>query len=434
MVMPQALAIYLIFIVGGLAIAAFDRVTLPTSQSLAVKLIFPRDPVLGTAAQLGIELSVLDGSISTLARLDVYAPESPLLRFPSPRVRIGPNLLSKEKILLQLPCEIERLGYHKVDQVELGAYSRLGFWFRPLTPKIEPIDFRVAPQSKEISERAFSEMIAAQRLLFEGARLQARSRAADQYLTTRKYQYPDSIRHLDQKKTARTGTLMTRVFDSFFSHHVVLALDLGRAMTGRVSGSSKHDFYLSACLHIARNAVRSRDRISFFAFSNSLHALVAKSRTLAPFESLFKGDKTFAPREFESNFELINETVTQVSGQRSIVIVLTDLSRPSIQQSLLETLGPLCRKHIVVVVSLVEKDLRLRERVLNFHPSQLGTNVADFHERYADYMYDYWADEQFRLFRARLSKLGGAALLVSHEDWMTAVDKLYDVLRHSTRA
>lgn len=434
MVLPQALPLYSVAIAGALVIALVDRLSLSSPESLKAKLSFPRDPSLGHEAKFGVSLFPRDESVATMSRMDVFAPETPLLRFSAPRARIGPKLLGKEKITLEMPCAVERLGYHVVDGIDVGMYSRLGFWYLPTRLKTEPVDFRVAPETRRIPERAFSEMISAQRLLFEGSRIRARSRAADQYLTTRKYQYPDSIRHLDHKKGARTGQLMTRVFDSYFSHHLVIALDLGRSMTGQVNGSSKHDYYLSACLLLARNAVRSRDRVSFFAFSDALHALISKSRNLDPFETMLKGASTFTPRELESDFHMINETVARVSGQRSIVIVLTDLSRPSVQESLLEALGPLCQKHLVVALSLIEKNRLLEEKVLAFHPSQFGTSFETFSKAYSGYVYDYWADEQFRLFRARLSKIGGAALQVSHENWMSVVDKLYHLLRNSTRA
>ncbi len=434
MALPLALPLYAAALAGALALAAFDRLSLTTSASFEAKLSFPRDPSLGRPTRMGIEIRPRDRGASALSRLDVFAPETPLLAFAAPRTRVGAARLSEERIVLELTCEVERLGYHVVDRLEVGTYSKLGLWFRPLTLKTEPIGFRVAPESRKMPERAFSEMIATQRLLFEGARIRARARAADQYLTTRAYQYPDPVRHLDHKKSARTGRLMTRVFESSFQHHLVIALDLGRSMMGRVGGSSKHDYYLSAGLLLARNAVHSRDRVSFFAFSDELHALVPRSRTLAPFEAMLKGSATFAPREAESDFHLINETVPRVSGQRAIVLVLADLSRPSVQDSLLESLGPLCREHVVVALSLAEKGMRLDDKILAFRPSQLGATFDSFRDAYADFLYDYWADERFRLFRARLTGLGGAALQIPHENWMSAVDGLYRLLRRSTRA
>jgi uncharacterized protein (DUF58 family) len=161
---------------------------------------------------------------------------------------------------------------------------------------------------------------------------------------------------------------------------------------------------------------------------------VARTRSLAPFDGLFRGALTFTPREEESDFEVINRTVAQVSGHRSIVIIMTDTSRPSVQEALLESLGPLCRKHIVVVLALADKSMKLEEKILAFKPSRFGKNAVDFDSVYSDFLYDYWANEEYRLFRNRLSRLGGAALQVTQENWMSVVDRLYHLLRNSIYA
>src|SRR4029079_18914357 len=103
----------------------------------------------------------------------------------------------------------------------------------------------------------------------------------------REYQYPDSIRHIDARKSAKYCQLMTRTYDSLLEHHLILGLDVGRSMYGRMGPSRKLDYYLSACLALAENASQSRDRLSFFAFSQKVHLTVRRSRHMADFRPLF---------------------------------------------------------------------------------------------------------------------------------------------------
>jgi uncharacterized protein (DUF58 family) len=290
-----------------------------------------------------------------------------------------------------------------------------------------PVARGVAPSRTTLSEQAFSELIQTQRVLHQGARLQTRTRAQDQFHSLRKYQYPDPLRHIDQKKSARLGEPVTRTFDTLRSHHLVIALDMGRALSGTIRGSAKMDYYLSAALALAENALRARDEVSFIAFSQTTHFTIRRTRSLAAFRRLFRSENMFSPRDEESDYSTIPNQLVRMAGSRSIVVVLTDLSKPSVQEGLLQALAPVCRKHLAVVASLNDREVDVEEQVLAF-------KQENFNEKYPDLLYGYWLREKQSLFREHLARLGGGSIAVNDAYWMSTVERLYELLRASRLA
>jgi hypothetical protein len=121
-------------------------------------------------------------------------------------------------------------------------------------------------------------------------------------------------------------------------------------------------------------------------------------------------------------------------------VILTDLSKPSVQASLLAALGPVCRKHLTVVVSLNDPQLDLEPQVLGFkseiaNESLRAREIAkDFKTKYADLLYSYWVHDQHQLFREKLARLGGGSIVINDSDWMSSVIRLYQLLRQSNFA
>jgi uncharacterized protein (DUF58 family) len=325
----------------------------------------------------------------------------------------------------RMHCRALALGYEEIKGVRLLVRSPLALWFRQYELEIEPISFRVMPSRREISEQAFRQLVHNTRTLSQGNRRIMRGRAAEQFYSLRKYQFPDQIRHIDQKKTAKYGELMTRTFENFLSHHLILALDLGHSMFGTIGQSQKHDFYLAACLTLARNGIHSHDRVSFFGFSQRIHSLIRSARSLDPFLPLYQGSPEVAPRDEEGNFDLLGPTLARVAGQRSIVLIFTDASRPSVQQSLLRVLPDICRRHLTVVISLIDEAYSLERQLESWDGIKLGM------EEYSRFLYNYWIDDRSRIFRSVAARHSGGVVSVTEADWLSVVGRTYDMMRRS---
>ncbi len=387
----------------------------------------PRSPELGQKIKVSFTFVTQNPKILSLKKIFLKLPQLRCLNFVQTHLRLSPDVQTGEiHYRLELEAHTERLGYETLSQLNLECHSRSQLWLRRVVVPVEKIEFRVFPTHQKISEQAFNEISRNQNLFHQGNRKIVRSQVADQFHSIRPYQYPDPLRHIDVSKSAKYGKWMTRTYDAFLEHHLILGLDMGRSMMGRIGNSQKLDYYLAACLTLAENAFQSRDRMSFFAFSQKNHFSIRNTRHLEAWNPVFSGHPSLRAREQESNFELIHPTLSSLTGQRSLLVLLVDLSRPSIQDELLKALKPVLRKHLTVVLSLVNEDYYLDKQIHSL-PTYLNG------EMYNRLLYSYWLNENMRAFQYQLSAYGGGALLVPEKDWLGAVERLYSLLRVSMR-
>ena len=424
---------YPVLFYGGLAalvilflFTLIDRQSLRRVEQFEGRSHISKTPELGETTTVTFELNSNSQSVARLSRLRLVLPALQTLRFPKTMVTMN-RRYHEGRVTFEstVVAHTRRLGFETIRELRIFARSSFGLWSRAFDAPVPESQFRVIPTRKRASEQTFRDLAAHQRLLYQGTRQILRGRSADQFHSVRKYQYPDSVRHIDHKKSARFGELMTRVYDTFFDHHLILGLDLGRSMRGTIAGSEKCDYYLAACLALAQSAVTARDRISFFGFSQQVHHLIKSTRNLQSFTPLFEGHRELTPRDEESDFTALPSIVQSISGQRSIVILFTDLAKPSVQDSLLKTLPTLAQRHLTVVVSVLDEALSLEKRLVEFTQEKVTTND------YSDLLYSYWIRDRTQSFKAQVGSFGSAVLVVSEQDWLSVVTRLYGLLRES---
>lgn len=456
LIYPIILGVYVALVVFLAFLAWSDRRSLVDSGIFVGSIETPHLPELGKTVVLKCHIETRERKVLRLSRLTLITPELKRLSLSDKATLLRPGIAGQDKDRVRRPdptrgsgaaspdpgkrkfqCNqgihfeanlvgvASALGYEEIHTLTVSTYSRFRMWFRRIPVKLTSTCYRVVPSHEKISERAFIQLKSYQPLFYQGTRQIMRGRAADQFYSVRKYQFPDPIRHIDQKKTAKYNQLMTRTFDSLYHHHVVMALDVGRAMCGKFYESNKSDYYLSACLILARNALLHHDRISFFAFSQSVHHLIAGAKTMVPFHPIFRGSESVQPRTVESDFEVVNQTLSRLVGQRGIVLIFTDISVPSVQEALLESLPSICHRHLTVVISLLDESYSLDEKILAY------TQKSHTVDNYARLLYTYWVNERVILFRNKVARLGGGVLVVSQKDWLSIIIRLYAMLRHS---
>ncbi len=420
----------LIYVLGTIIFFAgvwLDRRSLLRGQQLQAHLHMPRALELEQPVHLQATLAFLQEHPLMPARIEWEAPRLPAFHFNAPTTAFRPGE-APHTFTAEHPATTTGLGYIEWASLQLVVRSRWRLWFQKLDIEAAPQGVRIHPSFRRISEQDFVEHTANQHILTQGSRRILRGRAANQFHSIRRYQYPDSLRHIDARKSAKYAQLMTRIYDEYRAHHLVMALDLGRSMCGRLKTSSKHDYYLSACLMLAQHAIAAGDEVSFFAFSNTTTFSVRSTRHLAGFEPLFKGDQRLQAQETESRFDLLYPTICSLTGQRSIVLVLTDLTSPSVQHALLEALAPICRRHLTFAVGLQDHRFFLDHLIWESDDGR-GREHDPAHLFYA-----YWLNDHFRLFRHQMARLGGGVVQGSDETWISLVVQVYSRLRDSLHA
>lgn len=364
-----------------------------------------------------------------LSSVKVLVPESDFVHFAPPVVNANWVMDGGvRKLAASLDGHCLRLGYFRIDKISLLIFSPLGLCVRVLECSFDPLTRRIVPKSFFLSERHFHELISRDRLLHLGSRQKMRARVRDQLHSIRRYQYPDSFADIDQKKSAKYGVLMTREYDTLIQQRLVLCFDLGRTMAGNVRNSQKVDYYLSTGLALARHALKLGDQLGICSFSSRILSLIPSIRSQAELVPIFSGESRFQVREEESNYELLVEALSKIATQRSVVMILSDLSKPSIQEEVYTTFRALAKRHLVVAIGLIPDELEIGNQLQDY----LNNSTDEFST--AKLIYSYWIDDRFSKFRELAARSGGSALLLPERYWMSAVPRVYSTLRQSLAA
>jgi uncharacterized protein (DUF58 family) len=427
LVQPVVFVVYFVGTVVIFALLWLDRRSLLQAQQLSARLDMPRTLELAQPVRLQATLVLAQHQPLLPARIEWQAPSLAALHFADRLTAFRPSSATGPLVACHA-ATAAALGYVAWTSLTLVVHSRLQLWVQGVEVAVAPCGVRVHPSLRRIPEPAFVERLGQQSVLLQGSRKMLRGHTADQVHSIRRYQYPDTLRHIDAKKSAKYARLMTRTYDEFRAHHLIMALDLGRSMCGTLKYSARHDYYLSACLMLAQHAITAGDQVSFLAFANTLTFSIRHSRTLASFAPLFTGEARLQARETDSRFDLLPPALASLAGQRSIVLVLTDVTSPSVQQALLETLPAVCQRHLTVAAGLQDHQFMLDELLWELDPDDLSDSDQ------ARLLYAYWLHDRLQLFGRQMSRLGGGVVQGSDETWLSLIISVYARLRDSLRA
>jgi uncharacterized protein (DUF58 family) len=164
-------------------------------------------------------------------------------------------------------------------------------------------------------------------------------------------------RTVDWRQSARHGKLLGKEFRTERNHPVVFAIDSGRLMCDPVAGVPRLDRALNAALLLAYVCLKLGDRVGVFAFD-------AQPRG---FSGILSGARAFARLQRhvaaidygveETNFTLGLTQLGAALQRRSLVVVFTDFADSTTAELMLENLGRLVRRHLVLFVVLRDEEL-----------------------------------------------------------------------------
>ncbi|MCY1079683.1 DUF58 domain-containing protein [Archangium lansingense] len=185
-----------------------------------------------------------------------------------------------------------------------------------------------------------------------------RSAEGREFESLREYRTGDDYRTVDWKASARRARTMVRVYQPERNQPVLLLLDCGRHMAGRVDGRRKLDHAVDAALRLARVSLDAGDMVGVLAFASDVRAYLPPRkghehlRLLT--ESLYRAEAALE----ESDYGRAYDFAFARSSRRSLVVLFTDLVDPDASGTLLARTLALRPRHLPVVASLLDPDLQ----------------------------------------------------------------------------
>ena len=165
------------------------------------------------------------------------------------------------------------------------------------------------------------------------------------------------LRAIDWKQSARHAKLVGREYRTERNHHVILAIDCGRLMCAPAAGAPRVDSAINAALLLAFVSLKLGDRVGLFAFDSRPRVAsgVAAGAQVFPLLQRLAAGIDYSTEE--TNFTLGLTTLNARLDRRSMVVVFTDFADPTSAELMLENVGRLMRKHLVLFVVFRDEEL-----------------------------------------------------------------------------
>jgi uncharacterized protein (DUF58 family) len=177
----------------------------------------------------------------------------------------------------------------------------------------------------------------------------------------RDYVPGDDVRSIDWRATARRSGVVVRTWRPERDRQVAIVIDSGRLSAGRVGDAPRLDHAMDAALLLAALATRAGDRVSLLACDAAVRADVRRPAPEDVLPSFVNALANVEPQLVQTDFRVVVSQVLERLGHRSLVVLLTGLDPVVIEESLLPTIGPLLRRHLVVLASVADPRLTAME-------------------------------------------------------------------------
>jgi uncharacterized protein (DUF58 family) len=178
-----------------------------------------------------------------------------------------------------------------------------------------------------------------------------------QFEALAEYQPGMDRRRIDWKASARHTRLFARENESERNNQIVFAFDCGQAMCEPVDGLPRIDRAVSAALTCGYVALKGGDKVALFGFARRPQLMTPFIGDARAFHRLQSAAAGLDYESAEPNFTLALATLTAKLQRRSMVIIFSDFTDPTAAELMVESLGRLVNKHLVLFVTMADSEV-----------------------------------------------------------------------------
>ncbi len=332
----------------GLAVLTFYLA--PTGRSIVLQRKF--DSVLSVRVDNLIRLRIENDSTQPIK---LKLKEEPPQEFRADRLEFDLNLK---------PGEMKELKYH-VNPQERGDYFFYDSFIR--TPGPLGLVYRQSRLPTREIVRVYPNVLALRKfdLLKQRGRLQQigirRSRAkgvGSDFDNLRDYSTGDDYRKIDWKATARRGKFIVKEFEAERNQPVVIVVDYGRLMLAEVERVEKLDFVLDSALMLGNAAANAHDLIGLLVYADRVERWIPPKKGRTQLGLVLETLHALKAEPIAANAKDSFGYLATRWKRRSLIIVFTEIEDSDSAKELLKVLGPLAKRHICLVVTVADPNLK----------------------------------------------------------------------------
>ncbi len=170
----------------------------------------------------------------------------------------------------------------------------------------------------------------------------------------REYVVGDDVRSIDWRGSARHSDVLVRTWRPERDRRILVLLDTGRTVAGRVGDAPRLDFAMDAVQLLTALAVRAGDRLDLIAMDRHIRARVVGAPRSAVLAAVTDAMAPLEAELVEPDGAAMAATVLAHARQRCLLVLLTDLNPAALTGNLLPYLPSLASRHQVLVGAVAD--------------------------------------------------------------------------------
>lgn len=306
---------------------------------------------MGAETEVRLQLQNASNRSVSLIVKDEYPPQMTLSGMREARV----HLEAQDTATLIYGVTPPRRGRFEFGQTALRFRSRFRLVWCQIKV-VEPVAVKVYPNMRRAREAELKALGA--RSVVSSHRKTSWRGEGREFESMRDYVRGDELRHISWTATARRGKLTTRQYQIERDQTILIALDAGRLMTARIEQETKLDSAVHATLALFSAAARAGDNAGLVVFGRRIKSYLAPSRGRDHIDAALEALYAVEPEMIEPSYPHAFEFIAANSKRRALVVLLTDLVDEEGSKELLTSLHILRPRHLPLVVTIADRDLK----------------------------------------------------------------------------
>ncbi len=337
--------------VGLITLAIVDARRSQFPSEVQVTRTFGGRFAVGAETEVRVNIRNLQPHGITLVVKDEYPPQMKLSGLREAKIRVD----ARTSAALVYGVIPSRRGQFEFGKIAVRFLSRLNLvWCQ--TNLAEATTVKVYPNMRRARE-AELKALGARSLVATHRKTSWRGEGRE-FESLRDYVRGDELRHISWTATARRGKLTTRQYQIERDQTILIAIDGGRLMTARIEQETKLDSAVHAALALMSAAARAGDNAGLLVFGRKIKSFLPPSRGREHMDAALESLYAVEPEMIEPSYSRAFEFIAANSKRRSLVVLLTDLVDEEGSKELLASLKLLRPRHLPLVVTIADRDLR----------------------------------------------------------------------------
>ncbi len=311
---------------------------------------FDRRFAIGDAVKVSVNVENNTAETFTLRIKDEYPAE---LELNEPREAVF-TLTPHQTAEFFYHVTPHRRGLYEFGRTAVRSLSKWGLvWCQAELG--EPQAVKVYPNMRRAREMELKALGARSFLAIQ--RRSLRRGEGREFESMRDYVRGDELRHISWTATARRSKLTTRQYQIERDQTIMIALDAGRLMTGRIEDETKFDTALHASLALMSASARAGDNCGLIVFGRRIRRFLPPKRGLEHIDAVLEALHDVEPELIEPSYARAFQFIASNTKKRSFVVILTDLVDKDSSKELIASLKLLRPRHLPLVATIGDRDL-----------------------------------------------------------------------------